>query len=156
MNIENINKKIKDIFGNHPILDEEISAVESALNVKFPDIFVDLNKYCSYEYSHLVGFFNFGMKDQESVIGETLGVRKYYGGNSEKFVVLYSDDAGIFLLNMGDEKASVIWCSIYDIENVFNDQPLEYDYDFFPTFADFFTYLLDQEEERLREEAAEN
>ncbi len=155
MTKQHLEKRIEKMFGNHPITAEEISAVESTLKIKFPDIFVRLNKVCSYEYSNLVGFLNFRRKGTYSLINDTLGVRKYYEGNSEKFVVLYSDDAGIFLLNTGDEKASVMWCSIYDIENVFNDRPLEYDYDFFPTFADFFTYLLDQEEERIREEAAE-
>jgi hypothetical protein len=145
MNIDILEKRIEKVLGRHPLTQEEISSVENDLKVRFPEIFVKLNKRCSYEYAGF-DFFNFRKKGTYSLVTETLAIRKTYDGDSNKFVVLYTDDAGIVILNTEDENASVMWCSIYDIENVFNNLPLEHSYEFFPTFADFFTYLLDEEE----------
>ncbi len=155
MNTDALEKRIIKILGNHSLKNEEINNVENSLNIKFSDIFLKLNKLCSYEYAHTFSFFNFGKNGPDSVIETTLGIRENYQ-NSENFIVLYLDGAGIVLLNVADEKSPVIWCSVYDIENVFNNLPLTAKHQFFPTFADFFTYLLDEEEEMRREEAAEN
>jgi hypothetical protein len=154
MNIEQLEKRIISDFGVRPLSTERIHEVEQALNIKFPELFIRLNELCSYEHSNF-GFFYFGGDDIDSVIETTLGVRENYE-NSENFAVLYLDDAGIVLLNVADENASVTWCSVYDMENVFNNTPLSANHQFFPTFADFFNYLLDEEEaERSEKETIE-
>jgi hypothetical protein len=54
-------------------------------------------------------------------------------------------------LNISDINVKVIWCSVYDLENYFSGQKLSLEYDVYPTFADFFKFLLD-EEEKMRAE----
>lgn len=149
-NLNNLKVRIKKVLGNHPLKIGEINSVEKALNITLPELFKELNSVCSYEYAILFSFFNFGRSDANSVISATLGIRQNYH-NSQNDIVLYLDDAGIVLLNISDINAKVIWCSVYDLENYFSGEPLTQDYDLFPTFSDFFKFLLD-EEEKMRAE----
>jgi hypothetical protein len=149
-NMDVLKAHIEEFFGNHPLKSEEIIAVEKALDVKLPKLFKELNSICSYEYASLFSFFNFGRSDANSVISATLGIREKYT-NSQNNIVLYLDDAGIVLLNTSDKNAKVIWCSVYDLDNYFSEQPLAQECQLFNTFADFFKFLLD-EEEKMRAE----
>jgi hypothetical protein len=65
MNTLKLEKPIELMFEKHPLTDCEISVVENALKVKFPEIFIRLNKHCSYEYNNLVSFFKL---DQSSTL----------------------------------------------------------------------------------------
>lgn len=145
-----MKKRINNFFGNHPIRNEEIQRVEKNLDVALPQDFIDLNKISSYECSNLVGFFNFGDEGPDSVIAATLGLRESYS-DCTKYLALYLDDAGIILMNIEDMNASVIWCSIYDLDNLFNQKEMCYKYRLFNSFADFFAYLLDEEEKKRTE-----
>jgi hypothetical protein len=141
------------IIGAHSISYEEIKNVESKLNLHFSDVFKQIITNCSYEYFSNFHFLNFGSEDNESVISATLGAYSYfnYSGN---YIVLYKDDAGILLMtNISKDGENIYWCAIEDCENVIKKEPLQYHSKFFPSFADFFEYLLD-EEEKLRAEIA--
>lgn len=143
--LEKLKIDIAKTFGNYPLSKEEIIKVEETLDVKFPPLFRELNFVCSYEYSNLFSFFNFGGHGVNSVISSTLGIRERYN-KAQHNVVLYLDDGGIILLDTSDINARVIWCSIYDLESYLEGQLLKHDFNMFETFADFFKFLLDEEE----------
>lgn len=147
--LELLKNRIRATLGLHPITEQEIQTVAASLEIEFSKEFLELNKICSYEYSTFINFFNFGSTDDYGVIGSTLGLRKGFQ-NVGKYVNLYSDDAGIILMNCSDQKCPVIWCSIYDLENLFNGKKLELKNDYFQTFTDFFVFLLDEEEKKRK------
>ncbi len=145
----NFHERIKNLLGENPITINEIKIVEKELNIKIPQIFIEINSICVYEYSNSFDFFVFGTTDQYSVVENTKGLWNSYPSN-KRCLNLYSDDAGILLMEL-NENASVMWCSIYDLENYLYDKSMTMKYDYFPTFYDFFEYLLD-EEEKIRVE----
>jgi hypothetical protein len=150
MNLKKLQQQIQLSLGNHPLSEVDYKRVESELDIKLPETFKELNAVCSYEYCKFVSFFNFGSNLTESVIAATLGVRDRFA-NSDNNIVLYLDEAGIILLDATSIEGTVIWCSIYDLENYFSKEKMQYEYKIFPTFSDFFQFLLD-EEEKSREE----
>lgn len=151
MNLENLKKEIKEKLGVNPITSKEIQNVEKNLSIELPKLFKELNAICSYEYSNWGSFLNFGSNSNESVISATSGIRERYP-NLNQDIVLYLDDAGIVLMNTTSDDGRVTWCSIYDLENYINKGEMQYGYDFFPTFPDFFKYLLDEEEKSRAED----
>jgi hypothetical protein len=132
------------------LTEREYKMVEESLDLKLPIGFKDLNRAVSYEYSKIFSFLYFGDFSSDGLIQTTLGVRKRYP-KLDKYVVLYLDDAGIILLDTKDEDGRVIWCSVYDLENLSEEKALEHNPIIFSTFAAFFEYLLD-EEEKMRSE----
>lgn len=139
---------LKKLKGN-PISLDEFIYIEKELDIKLPSLFRELNSLCSYEYTHSFAFFNFGAKGEYGVSHMTKTLWTLYPSD-KKYLHLYSDDAGILLMDL-NEQASVMWCSIYDLENYLYDKPMSMKYDFFPTFTDFFSYLLDEEEKERAE-----
>lgn len=153
MILTNLEEKIKRILGYHPITNDEIETIEKALSIQIPALFIKLNSYCSYEYCSIVAFFNFGSFGNYSVIESTKSLYELYP-TSKQYLHLYSDDNSIILMEL-NSNASVLWCSIYDFENFLKDQSFEMQYDYYPSFKDFFEYLLDEEEKiRFEEDSA--
>lgn len=151
MLLNNFQERIKKLLGEHPVTINEINIVENELNIIIPKIFIEINSICVYEYSKSFDFFVFGTTDQYSVVENTKGLWNSYPSN-KKCLHLYSDDAGIVLMEL-NESASVMWCSIYDLENYLYDRPMTMKYNYFPTFYGFFEYLLDEEEKLKPEES---
>jgi hypothetical protein len=150
MSFEQLKERIKKTFGEHPLKDDEISNVEDALSVKLPQDFIEINKVCSYEYSNVLSFLNFG---GTGVIENTLGVWSYFNCPHE-FIMLYDDGSGVILMDVKNN-TGVIYASIEDTESIVFRKELSYKHDLFPTFSDFFLYLLDEEEKRKSQEITE-
>ena len=122
----------------------EIAKVEKELEIVLPKDFKTLCGNCSYEAAFFFEFYNFG--DLEGVIGETLGLRKACSlpGN---YLVLAMDDAGPVLMKINSiNSAEVILCSYKDFENICKTKPYYENPTIFPTFVDFYEFLLDKEE----------
>ena len=137
-----------------PISDREILNVERKLKITLPADFKEICKDYSYEGFSRFDFFNFGLENEHSVIGETLGYRKSLNF-PQKYLVLYEDDASFICMEMqGDpEKLTpIIWCAIEDVSQLCKGKPLQYEHTIFPSFTDFFEYLISNEEKLHHEE----
>lgn len=149
---EGIINRIKNLELNQPLKSEEISKVESELNIKLALDFKEINNICSYEFIGLFDFLNFGLTNNQSVIAET----QYYRENHNlpnNYLVLAEDDVYFVLLKIvSPQKSEVIWCDYEDFFNLCEGKEMKYSPTIFPSFTDFYEYLLDEEEKMRAEE----
>ena len=157
--IENLLIRAEKLnVGARPILNEEINYVRDKLGVKFSKDFIEISKRYSYEFFGRFDFANFGLDNSYSVIFETLQVRKNIGFPLDS-LLLYEDDASVIVLKTMDDPTSpspVIWCTVEDFYRYCEGVPLEYSHDVFPSFTDFFEFLLKREEEEQQREKQEH
>jgi hypothetical protein len=147
-------KKAK-ILNEAPILGiKEISKLENQLQVILPNDFKYINNLYDYEYIGIFSFYNFRQTGIQSVIGETLALREAWNLPKE-YIVLAEDDVSMLLLKtISAEESEVIWCDEPDFFNLCDGQPMQYNPTIFPSFTDFFEFLIDEEEKMQAEDRA--
>lgn len=117
--------------------------------VKLPNDFVILNSICRCDFFSIFELYNF--ENEEGVVKNTKALRELYN-LPNNYIVLAEDDPGLILMKINsEENAEVIMCSHYDFENICQGKPMEEDPTIFPTFTDFYEYLLDEEEKNSLE-----
>ena len=146
--IEQLLKKAKQIIPNYICLDgDRMKEVENALDITLPLDFKEINKKFSYESFpwDFRGFYA-DKKAQECVTNATLRLRKCCNF-PKNALFLYEDDAGAIILEIIDaDHSKISWMSIEDLDNFCEGMPLAYNPTIFPSFTDFFEYLIKQEE----------
>lgn len=150
MNIKFLKERIAKLIQGFPISAMEFKIVEENLKIKLPHDFIELNSVKSYEFNTLFSFLNFGDIGENSVIKFTEEMWNFFGGD-KNFIMLFNDGTSVILMHTNGN-SNTIRVAVEDVENVLNGSILKYKHTIFPTFADFFEYLLD-EEEKLREES---
>ncbi len=156
MSNETLKNRIKLVFGEHPLTTKEFLDVEKNLCISLPEIFKELNQVCSYEYSSIIDFFHFSDgNDHSSVTSVNKRLYNLYP-SLRKYLILSNDSGGLVLMDLSKDEAPVFYCAEEEIQNFSNGNALEYKYDHFSTFAEFFKFLLDEEEAEREEEEKED
>lgn len=149
--IANQSKELK-----HAVLSkQDISFVEKELAVSFSDAFKELNGKLRYDYFLAFEFFNFQTKNPYSVVEETMQLRENCGLPNYYIILAIQDDVTAVLLESKSAdypENRVIFCTLYDFQNLCESKTMEENPRIFPTFSNFFSYLLDEEEKRRAEE----
>jgi hypothetical protein len=127
---------------------EDIRLIEKELMVTFSDDFIQA--FCIYNYC-LFDSFSF-ISFPKGVIIKTLEMREC--GLPNNVLVLFEEYESIMLMKCLGTHEEIYWLAIEDFERFCNGEKLEYEYDFFPSFAEFFKSLL-EETKRRDEEYAE-
>ena len=126
---------------------KELEKAANALNVIFSKEIKQ--SYVIYPYDFFTSYQLIGFPD--GVIEETLRLRK--DANLPKdTLILSEDDASILLMRCLGDHEEIYWMAVEDYYRYCDNEPLEYDPTIFPTFTDFFSYLLDEEEKRRADE----
>lgn len=121
------------------------------LGVNFSNVFKEIGLKARFDFLSHIDFFSMDQEGDYSVIGETLRLRK--GANlPEDTLVLSENDASILLMKCFGDHEEVYWIAIEDYYHYCDGKKLLYNPTIFPTFTDFFSYLLDEEEKQRREE----
>ena len=120
------------------------------LGVDFSKQFKEIGDNVSFEYITSLGcFFSF----DNGVINETLAMRRNEDISfPEDTLVLSEMDTSFILMKCCGDHEEIYWIAIEDIYNYCEGKPLLYNPITFPTFADFFSYLLDEEEKERAED----
>lgn len=150
--IKNLLERINLVEGVKGLNEDAIRQVEMHLNVNLPNDFKEISQVVNYEYLGGMAFFNFESEDTYSVMRETLAYRKN-ASLPHRYLVLAEDDASVIFLetkNDPNQETPVIWCAIEDAYNICEEKPLEYDHKIFPSFKNFFEYLLNEEIKRQK------
>lgn len=146
-------KKSDDLGRESQLTETDIKLVEKELGVVFSSAFRELNAILRYDYLSAFEFLNF--QTPYGVIEETLKLREFCNLPESYVVLTIEDDVRAVLLetvsNVNKENR-VIFCTLYDLQNVNENGVMVEDPTIFPTFTDFFSYLLDQEEKLRAEE----
>lgn len=148
-------KRVERLGLKNSLNKEEIEAVEKVLNLTLPDDFKVLCSYCSYEFLYSFEFITFCADENDGVITETLGWRDSIN-LPHNYLVLADDGTSAILMKIEEDDAEVIWCSLEDVLNICAGKSMEYNPTVFPSFIDFYEFLLDEEEKERVEENALN
>lgn len=137
---------------SQPLSLEEINNIEKELEICLPNDFKQLCSKYSYEYFGNFSYYNFLPDTKYSVKNETLDFRSYLKLPHD-YIVLAQGDVDILLLKTptSDNISFVIWCDHEDLDNICKGGSFQYNPTIFPSFADFFEFLLDEEEKARTE-----
>jgi hypothetical protein len=137
-----------------PKLDlEEILLVEQALNIIFPDDFKEISSEYNYEYISAFEMYNFSLSDEYSVKGGTIKWRNSISLPSD-YLVLGENGSSAIIMKIENNNSTIIWCALEDVFNLCDGKPMEYNPTIFPSFTDFFEFLIDEEEKMQAEDRA--
>lgn len=138
-----------------PLDEKDMDFVSSKLGVVLPDDFRQISRVFDYEYLGNFQFPCFCFNGESGVVEETLGTRESLNLPHEFVILSVEDDVSVLLLETQDcaEKPSpVIWCDMFpDFFNICEGKPMEQNPTIWPSFTDFFEYLVEQEEAKLKE-----
>lgn len=139
-----------------PLNSEGMDFVSSQLGVVLPDDFRKINSVFDYEYLGSFQFPCFYQNGNSGVVDETLGNRESLNLPSKFVILSIEDDVSVLLLETQDspEKSSpIIWCDMFpDFFNICEGKPIEQNPTIWPSFTDFFEYLVEQEEAAIQKE----
>lgn len=130
---------------------------ESTLAVELPEDFKEIGRRFRYDALSFIDFMFWSEQPSEGVLKKNLDRRLEFQGHHylSDCIILSDDDAGAVLL-FGQKRASedaVIWCDAPDLCNYAERGAFAYAYDRWPSFTDFFEYLVEQEEAKLKDDA---
>lgn len=139
--------------------EQDIKLLEDRLGVSLPMDFKELVGQFNYEYFEcMVDFHSLDNGEgSHSVIFETLRLRRDVGFPKDS-LFLYEDDASVIVLKTMDDPSlpsPVLWFRVEDFDRYCQGVPLELPHDVFPSFTDFFEFLLKREEEEQQREQQE-
>jgi hypothetical protein len=144
-------QKSKDLIVAPTMSDIDFHNVEGSLQINFSIDFKKTNSVFRYDYFLLFDFFNFQGNSKTSVVQKTLRLRQNANLPLDT-LILSEDDASVLLMKCLGDHEEIYWIAVEDYENYCEGKPLEYNPTIFPTFTDFFAYLLDEEEKKRKNE----
>jgi hypothetical protein len=154
------NERLKHYVGN-VIDDEKFNNVSKNLGITLPKDFIEINKMFRYDAFSMQEFLDFAEEIRNyGIIKNNLELRKefaYYSNgksNMSHILVLADDDGGsVFMITQDspEKPTPVIWCDAGDMFNYSVTGQFRNPHDEWSSFTDFFEYLVEKEEEKLRE-----
>lgn len=140
-----------------PLKREEIDKIAKQLNVCFSKDFYQINGKCDYEgfYGACIEFCCFFINGDSGVVEYTKEFRQAMHLPHRYVVLSYTGDTRFVLMetqDTPDKNTPILDIEPEDLDNLIQEKPLEYDYTIWPSFTDFFEYLVEQEEEAIQKE----
>jgi hypothetical protein len=158
------NKRLEHYVGM-VIDDEKFNNVSKNLDITLPKDFIEINKMFRYDVFSMQEFLDFSEEKKDwGIIKNNLELRKefaqYSNGKSDMshILVLADDDGGsVFMITQDspEKPTPVIWCDAGDMFHYSVTGKFRNPHDEWPSFTDFFEYLVEKEEEKLRESVEE-
>lgn len=141
--------KIGNCNPMNPLQLNDINWVERELKICFSDDFVEINQIFDYAY---LGSFEFNAlyyQGRSGVVEETLEFRQEVHLPNRYVVLSYTGDTRFVIMETQEDphkNTPILWIEPEDLDNLIQEKPLEYDHTIWPSFTDFFEYLVEQEE----------
>lgn len=144
-------KRYLSFYEARKLSDKALVYIEQVLGVILPHDFKKISKvFDGFEILGGIDLFSF---DPESpgfnIVGKTLFYRSSDMRLPSRFIALRESEVSFVVMEtQADEKidAPIFECSISDAYNISEGKPMLDNPVFYPSFADFFSYLLDLEE----------
>jgi hypothetical protein len=164
-----INKaKHDEWIAEHKILaltPDELMFLSYSLQITLPVDFSEINQKVRYDiflWNELFGFYK-DLNNWNGIIKNNLEIRKNYEKESngqskermDKILVLADDDGGsVFMITQDspDKPTPVMWCDYGDMYHYAIAGQFRNPHDEWPSFTDFFEFLVNDLEKRAAEE----
>lgn len=163
MILNNLIQRAKNIFPQGSSLSEsDFRVVENNLNIVLPNDFLEINKMIRYDIIGGDDFLDFSAtpNDWGGVIRNNLRLRENCSRDQKiridvsKVLLMSFEEYGcVFMItqSFSIKQTPVIACTYYDMYNYFVSGNFNATHDEWPSFTDFFEYLVEQEEKKLKE-----
>lgn len=144
------------LYKPRPLKKEYIDAIEEKLNVILPEDFILITKYYdSYEMIGILDLFSFKYDVNDwNIVSQTLELREAVQ-LPKGYVILEKEGETFTAMLTKDNRSEatpVYWSGLNDVYNLVEEVPLENGPTIFPSFTDFFEYLVTEEENKRAEE----
>ena len=139
---------------------KELDSISNNLSLILPLDFREINIAIGHASFNSMEFFRVTQKSN-GIIRNNLEIRKQYIKDSEgksdmsHILVLADDDGGsVFMITQDslENPTPVIWCDYGDMYYYSIHKEFRNPHDEWPSFTAFFEYLVEQEEQKLRED----
>ena len=138
---------------------EQINLLQTLLEINFSNDFIEITERYIYEclYGAYIEFYSLYNKDlhYSGVVEQTLVFRRKLFLPDRYVLLSDMGDAGAVFMETQDspnKPSPVIYCDQMDVDSIIKEQPLKYNPTIWPSFTDFFEYLVEQEEAMLKEQ----
>lgn len=134
--------------------------ISDKLNIILPCDFVEINKIAGHGSFSTMDFFLIWDKSND-IIKYNILIRKEYleqsdGKSDMSHILVLSDDDGgsVFMITQDspEKPTPIIWCDAGDMYHYSINGVFPHPHDEWPSFTDFFEYLVEKEEEKLKED----
>lgn len=136
------------LFGHEPVKPAALESIEGRLQVRLPSDFKEISSF--YSGGILGGIAHYAIDnggDCDNVVDETLRIRATAGIPHSMVIIAEPPESLIVLdTNSATNHPAVIWCDAFDVGRLDHAASLSKP-TIWPTYLDFFRYLLDCEEE---------
>ena len=136
-------------FGEELPPEGAIAGMESALDIALPD---DVSAISQFFRGDLLGGISHYSFDESSsatnIVNETTRLRAAIG-LPHRFIVLAEPAESLIVLDV--ESGVVTWCGNFDVSRLDGSSKMLGNPDTWPSYAEFFEYLLDEEVEERGE-----
>lgn len=139
-----------------PLTQAEIEMAADQLGVHFSSDFIAINTVFDYAYLSQFEFFCVCYHGRSGVVEETLAFRQALQLPLRYVILSNPGDTWAVLMETQpspDKDSPVLCCAPEDWDNICAEKPLEYEHTIWPSFTDFFEYLVEQEEAKLKDGA---
>lgn len=136
-----------------PLQLNDINWIERELKVCFSDDFISINQVFDYEYLGDFDFNTFYYNGHSGVMKKTQKFRQEVNLPNRYVILSYTGDTRFVLMetqDTPDKNTPILDIEPEDLDNLIENKPLEYDHTIWPSFTDFFEYLVEQEEESVK------
>lgn len=139
------------LFEKRPVPEYQIEHIEKKLSIKIPeDLRLIMSVFDGYHDIAHQSLFSFNTEVSGwNIVEKTLFYRESDCKLPGKYLALREENESFIVLNTEPDynnENEVIWCSLSDAYSLKNDEPLLDNPTIFPTFTDFFEFLLTEEE----------
>lgn len=144
------------LFPRRKVSEENLKYIENKLGIVLPEDFKAVaNVYDGYEELAGQSLFSFDPNIEDwNVVSKTLFYRESDCKLPTRYLALREESENFVVLEtqpIVTEPARVVWCSLTDAYNLEDMSKMVDNPIIFPSFADYFDYLI-KEEEQIRKE----
>lgn len=136
-------------FGEEPPPEDAIAGLESSLDVTLPDDVKAISQFFRGDLLGGISHYSFdGSSSATNIVNETTRLRSAIG-LPHRFIVLAEPAESLIVLDV--DSGVVTWCDNFDVSRLNGSSEMLGKPDTWPSYAEFFEYLLDEEGEERGE-----
>lgn len=144
-----MRQRYATFFGDKPSPEDAIAGLESSLDVTLPDDVKEISRFFRGTLLGGIGHYLFdGSSSSTNIVHETTRLRSAID-LPRRFIVLAEPDESLIVLDV--DSGIVTWCDNFDVSRLDGSSEMLGKPDTWPSYAEFFEHLLDEEAEEREE-----
>lgn len=144
-----MRRRYASFFGEEQTSEEAIAGLESSLGVVLPDDVKAISQFFRGDLLGGISHYSFdGSSPATNILNETSRLRSAVA-LPHRYVVLAEPDESLIVLDV--ESGTVTWCDNFDVSRLDGNNKMLGKPKMWSTYAAFFGYMLDMEDDERRD-----